>query len=391
MTVLPLSPAVPATIPLVDLQGQYLAIREEIDAAIARVLARASFILGEEVAAFEEEFAAYCGARWCVACANGTDALELALEAVGVGPGDEVITVAHTFIATAEAITSRGATPVFVDVRDDTLLMDVEAVERAVTARTRAVVPVHLYGQTVEMAPLLALARRHGLKVVEDAAQAHGARTEGRSAGALGDAAAFSFYPGKNLGAYGDAGAVVTSDAAVAGRMRQARDHGRSSKYEHDFPGRNSRMDGLQGAVLRVKLGHLESWNRTRRELAARYDRLLAGVPGVRTVTVAAGCEPACHLYVVRVPERDRVLAALRERGIQAGVHYPVPLHRQRAYADLGLVAGDLPITERAAAEVLSLPLYAPMEPALVDRSAAALVAAVTAVAAAPAPAEDRP
>jgi dTDP-4-amino-4,6-dideoxygalactose transaminase len=369
----------PEAIPLVDLQGQYLAIREEIDGAIARVIARASFILGEEVAAFEEEFAAYCGARWCVACANGTDALELALEAVGVGAGDEVITVAHTFIATAEAITSRGARPVFVDVRDDTLLMDVAAVERAITPRTRAVVPVHLYGQTVEMAPLLELARRHGLKVVEDAAQAHGAHAAGQGAGTFGDAAAFSFYPGKNLGAYGDAGAVVTSDAAVAGRVRQARDHGRCSKYEHDFPGRNSRMDGIQGAVLRVKLRHLEDWNRTRRELAARYDRLLAEVAEVRPVVVPPGCEPSRHLYVVRVPRRDRVLAALRGLGIQAGVHYPVPLHRQRAYADLGLVAGTLPITERAAAEVLSLPLYAPMEAALADRSAAALIEALAA------------
>lgn len=370
---------IPETIPLVDLQGQYLAIREEIDSAISRVLARASFILGEEVAAFEEEFAAYCGARWCVACANGTDALELALEAVGVGVGDEVITVAHTFIATAEAINSRGARPVFVDVRDDTLLMDIDAVERAITPQTRAVVPVHLYGQTVEMAPLLELARRHGLRVVEDSAQAHGARAEGRCAGTLGDVASFSFYPGKNLGAYGDAGAVVTSDPAVAGRVRQARDHGRSSKYEHDFPGRNSRMDGLQGAVLRVKLRHLEDWNRTRRELAARYDRLLAGVAEIRPVAVASGCEPSRHLYVVRVPRRDRVLGALRELGVQAGVHYPVPLHRQRAYANLGLGHGTLPITERAAAEVLSLPLYAPMEPVLVDRCAGALIEALAA------------
>jgi dTDP-4-amino-4,6-dideoxygalactose transaminase len=369
-----------APVPLVDLQGQYLSIREEIDAAIAGVIARSAFILGPEVAAFEAEFAAFCGAGHCVACANGTDALSLALEGVGVRPGDEVITTAHTFLATAEAISGLGAVPVFADVDPGTLLLDPAAVERAVTPRTRAVVPVHLYGQAVDPEPFLALARRHGLKLVEDAAQAHGARSGGRPAGSWGDAATFSFYPGKNLGAYGDAGAVTTSDPGIAAWLRQARDHGRSSKYEHDFAARSSRMDGIQGAVLRVKLRHLAEWNQTRRELAARYDRLLADLPGVRRVAVAPGGEPVWHLYVVRVSdrERDRVLAGLKARGIQAGVHYPVPLHRQRAYAHLGLGEGSLPATERAAREVLSLPLYAPMDPALVDRCSAALAEVLT-------------
>ena len=363
-------------VPLVDLRAQYAAIKPEIDAAIAGTLDAASFILGPDVEAFEREFAAFCGAPHCVACGNGTDAIELTLAALGVGAGDEVITVAHTFIATAEAISAVGARPVLVDVCPDTLLVDAGAVERAITSRTKAILPVHLYGQPADVDPLLALARPRGIAVVEDAAQAHGARYRGRPVGSLADAATFSFYPGKNLGAYGDAGAVVTADAALAERVRKARNHGRATKYEHDFEGRNSRMDGLQGAVLRVKLRHLEAWNRRRRELAAIYDRAFAGT-AVRPVAVAPGVEPVYHLYVVRVPRRDEVAASLRRQGIEAGVHYPVPLHLQRAYARLGMGPGSLPATERAAAEVLSLPLYPEMGDDTVRECAAAVLQAL--------------
>ncbi|MGH7294340.1 MAG: DegT/DnrJ/EryC1/StrS family aminotransferase [Polyangiaceae bacterium] len=353
-----------ASIPLVDLKAQYRSIRAEIDEAIARVLARTSFILGEEVAAFERDFASFCGASHCIGVANGTDALTLALQAVGVQRGDEVITVPFTFIATAEAISALGAKPVFVDVRSDSLLMDVANVEAAMTARTRAIVPVHLYGQVVDMDPLLDFARSRRLAVVEDAAQAHGAMYRGRVAGSLGRIAAFSFYPGKNLGAYGDAGAVVTNDPDLASWVRKARDHGRASKYEHDFEGRNSRMDGIQGAVLSVKLRHLAKWNEQRRRLAAAYDRALEGLSGVVPVRCGSDGASARHLYVVRVQERDEVLAAMRAVGIEGGAHYPVPLHLQRAYAHLGIPAGSLPVTELASREVLSLPLYPELDPA---------------------------
>lgn len=345
-------------IPLVDLKAQYEGIKPEIDAAIARVLDKTSFILGDEVAAFEAAFARFCGVSDCIGVGNGTDALTLALQAVGVTAGDEVITVALTFIATAEAVAELGARPVFVDVRPDTLLMDVARVEAAITPKTRAIVPVHLYGQMVDMEPLLRLAAARGIPVVEDAAQAHGATYRGRPAGSFGGAAAFSFYPGKNLGAYGDAGAVVTNDLAVAAWVRKARDHGRTSKYEHEFAGRNSRMDGVQGAVLQTKLAHLAEWNERRRVLAESYDRALSGVTGASPVVRSSdGCS-ACHLYVVRVQDRDRVLAALRQSGVEAGVHYPIPLHMQPAFASLGLRSGALPVTEEASNTVLSLPLY---------------------------------
>ncbi len=352
-------------IPLVDLRAQYEAIKDEVDATIARVISRTSFIMGEEVEAFEKEFAAYCGAAHCVGCANGTDALELALRAVGVRSGDEVITVANTFIATAEAITSAGGRPVFVDVRDDTLLMDVSKIEAAITPRTRALLPVHLFGQMVDMDPLLEIANRRGLKVVEDCAQAHGARYRGRRAGSLGDAGAFSFYPGKNLGAYGDAGAVVTNDAALAAWISKAGNHGRTSKYEHDFEARNSRMDGLQGGVLRVKLRHLDEWTARRRELATAYRDALD--PSIRTVRENSDGEAVYHLFVVRLHERDVQLARLRAAGIEAGIHYPIPLHLQPAYAYLGLGRDSLPLSEKASKDILSLPLYAELS---VDRVA---------------------
>ena len=364
-------------IPLVDLKAQYLSIRGEIDEAIARVLSRTSFILGEEVAAFERDFASFCGASQCIGVGNGTDALTLALQAVGVGPGHEVITVPFTFIATAEAISALGAKPVFVDIRPDTLLMDVAKVAGAITSRTRAIVPVHLYGQMVDMDPLLELARSHDIAVVEDAAQAHGALYRGRPAGSVGRISAFSFYPGKNLGAYGDAGAVVTSDPDLAGWVRKARDHGRTSKYEHDFEGRNSRMDGIQGAVLAVKLRHLSRWNEQRRELATAYDRALREVAGVVPITRADYGVSACHLYVVRVAKRDQLLAALRDAGVEAGAHYPVPLHLQKAYVRLGIPVGRLPNAESASRDVLSLPLYPELSAADVGVATSALLSAL--------------
>jgi dTDP-4-amino-4,6-dideoxygalactose transaminase len=356
-------------VPLVDLRAQYVSIRDEIDAAIRRVLENTAFVLGPEVAAFESEFSEFCDVAECVACANGTDAIVLALQALGIGPGDEVITVPHTFIATAEAVELVGAIPVFVDVREDTLLMDVARVERAITPRTRAVIPVHLYGQTVDMDPLLEIAHASGLKVVEDAAQAHGARYKGRRAGTVGDAGTFSFYPGKNLGAYGDAGAVVTPDPALAAWLRRARDHGRASKYEHDFSSRSSRMDGLQAAVLRAKLPHLEGWNRQRRLLAARYSKRLEG-SGCVPVSVAESCESACHLFVVRAEGREALRKRLADAGFSTGVHYPRPLHLQAAFARLGYQRGDFPITEKAAEQVLSLPLYPEMDASAIDRIA---------------------
>ncbi|NWJ42554.1 MAG: DegT/DnrJ/EryC1/StrS family aminotransferase [Geothrix sp.] len=361
-----------STIPLVDLKGQYQGIKPEIDAAIQSVLDTTGFILGPQVEAFEKAFAAFCGAGHCVAMGNGTDAGVLALEALGVGRGDEVITVSHTFIATAEAISELGAVPVFVDVRKDSLLMDVAKIEAAITPRTRAIVPVHLYGQTVDMDPLLLIARRHGLKVMEDACQAHGAEYKGRRAGSMGDAATFSFYPGKNLGAYGDAGAVVTNRADLADWIHRKRNHGRATKYTHDFVGRNSRMDGIQGAVLNVKLPRLEAWNADRRRIAAQYDSLLAPL-GIRRVATQEDCLPVFHLYVVRVTDRARKLENLKAAGIEAGIHYPVPLHLQKAYQHLGLAKGHLPVTETAADEILSLPIWPGMGLDLVERVVAVL------------------
>ncbi|HLL73722.1 MAG TPA: DegT/DnrJ/EryC1/StrS family aminotransferase [Pyrinomonadaceae bacterium] len=360
------------TVPFVDLRAQYLDIKAEVDAAIQGVIDRNAFIGGEEVRAFQEEFAAYCaqqagraagGARpraklHCATCGNGTDAIYLTLRALGVGPGDEVITVAHTFIATTEAISMTGARPVFVDVLPDTMLMDPDALEAAVTPRTRAVVPVHLYGQPCDMDRIMAVARRHGLKVVEDAAQAHGAFWGGRRPGALADAATFSFYPGKNLGAYGDAGAIVSHDEELIRRIRMLANHGRKEKYTHELEGVNSRLDGLQAAVLRVKLRHLDGWNAARRRHAAYYHEAL-GDSRVELTAVHPDAVPVWHLYVVRVPDREGFQSRLKEQGVETGVHYPVPLHRQPAYRHLEIPEGSLPVTEKAAAEVISLPMYA--------------------------------
>jgi dTDP-4-amino-4,6-dideoxygalactose transaminase len=344
-------------IPLVDLKAQYAAIRAEIDTAIQRVLDSTAFILGSEVEQFEAAFAAYCGAPHAVGVSSGSAALRLALLACGIGPGDEVITSPHTFIATAEAISHSGARPVFVDIDPQSYNLDVEQVAAAIGPRTKAVIAVHLYGLPVDLDALLALTRRHGVALIEDAAQAHGATYKGRRVGSFGAAACFSFYPGKNLGAYGDGGMVVSNDAALAARVRMLRDHGRRDKYLHETLGYGERLDALQAAVLRVKLGHLDVWNGQRRQGARRYRELLASSPVVLPAT-PADATPVYHLFVVRVAERDRVLERLHAAGVGAGVHYPIPVHLQPAYAPLGHAAGSFPHAERAAREVLSLPLY---------------------------------
>lgn len=354
-------------IPLVDLSAQYGSIKPEVDAAIQRVISVSGFIGGAEVAGFEREFASYCGVPFCAGVGNGTDALFLALKALGIGPGDEVVTVALTFIATAEAVTAAGAAPVFVDVREDTLLMNPDLLARALTPRTKAVIPVHLYGQVCEMDGILDFAKKHDLAVIEDAAQAHGAGWNGKRAGGFGNAACFSFYPGKNLGAMGDAGAVVGNDPGLIEKVRMLANHGRREKYTHNVPGYNSRMDAIQAAVLREKLKHLDRWNSARRRLAGLYIDGLAGAD-VRLQTVPEGGDPVWHLFVIRCRERDRLREKLKSAGFETGVHYPLPLHLQPAYLGKVPGGGSLPITEKAAGEVLSLPMYPELEEDAVAR-----------------------
>lgn len=347
-------------IPPFDLTRQYANLKEEIDAAIAQVLARGRFILGEEVAAFEQEFAAACGVAYAVGVASGTDAIYLALRACGIGPGDEVITVSHTAVATVAAVELAGARPVLVDVDPRRYTMDPTKVEECITPRTRAILPVHLYGCPVDLAPLLEIARRYGLFVVEDCAQAHGARYQGRPVGSWGDIAAFSFYPTKNLGAFGDGGAVVTNDPTLAQRVRLLREYGWAERYVSHIRGTNSRLDELQAAILRVKLRYLGVWNERRRQIAALYRESLAEAAQWGLV-LPDEPEDSCHvyhLYVVRHPHRDALRAFLRQRGIGTLVHYPVPVHLQPAYADLGYREGSLPVSEMLAREVLSLPMY---------------------------------
>lgn len=345
-------------IPLVDLRAQYAPLKDEIMAGIGHVLDGMQLFLGENVRAFESEFAGFCGARYGIGVSDGTAALQIILRAMNVGPGDEVITVSHTFIATAEAIMLVGARPVFVDIEPDTYLMDVAQVEAKITPRTKSILPVHLYGQTVDMDPLREIASRHGLKLIEDACQAHGAEYKGRRAGSLGDAAAFSFYYSKNLGAYGEGGFITTNDPDLAQRARMIRDHGSEKRYYHDFVGFNARLDEVQAAVLRVKLRHLEEWNDKRRGHARLYGELLKGIP-VTTPVECPGNKHVYHLYVTRAPRRDELQAWLKERGISAGIHYPVPVHRQMALQSFGYGQGRLPVTEHVVNEVLSLPMYA--------------------------------
>ncbi len=349
------------TVPFLDMARQHAALKTEIEAAMARVCNRAWFILGEELQAFEQEFAAYLGARHGVGVGSGTEALHLALLACGVQPGDEVITVPNTAVPTISAISFANATPVLVDIDPATFTMNVAQVEAAITARTKVLLPVHLYGQTADLTPLLEIARRYNLRVVEDACQAHGATYGPRKAGTCGDAGCFSFYPSKNLGAYGDAGFVCTDQPEIAERLRLLRNYGQTQRYHHRTKGFNSRLDELQAAILRTKLPHLDHWNTRRQELAQRYDALLQGLP-LRLPQRAPHGRHVFHLYVVRTPQRDQLCAFLAERGVQTIIHYPVPVHLQDAYRDLKLAAGSLPEAEQAAREIVSLPLYPEMQ-----------------------------
>ena len=347
-------------IPYLDLKAQYRGIKDEIDAAVLRVLDSTQFILGDEVAAFEREFAAYCQASECVGVNSGTSALHLALLAAGIGPGDEVITTPFTFVATVAAIRYAGATPVFVDIEPDYFTIDATRIESAITAKTRAIMPVHLYGQPADMTAILDIARRRGLVVIEDAAQAHGSEHHGRRCGSLSDIAAFSFYPGKNLGAYGEGGAITTTRSDLATTCRILRDWGQEKRYEHRLKGFNYRMDGIQGAVLRVKLRHLEAWTEKRRQVARWYTDVLDH-DSVRVPKERPGCRHVYHVYVIRSDDRDALRDALAKEGIQTGIHYPIPVHLQPAHADLGYRAGDFPVAEAAAREVLSLPIFPEM------------------------------
>jgi dTDP-4-amino-4,6-dideoxygalactose transaminase len=345
-------------IPLVDLSWQHAQIQDEVAEGFARVLESGAYVLGPEVEKFELDYADFCGGGECVGVANGTDALELSLRAVGVGQGDEVILPANTFVATAGAVMRSGATPVLVDCDDKYLLIDPAQIEQAVTRRTRAIVPVHLYGQVAPMEDVIEAAAAHGLRVIEDAAQSQGARRNGRRSGSFGDAAATSFYPGKNLGAYGDGGAVTSGSAEIARRLRQLRNHGSVAKYQHPVFGINSRLDGLQAVVLRAKLTRLDEWNAMRNDAAERYAALLAGIPAITLPETLPGNDHAWHLYVVRVPDRDRVLASLNAAGVGAGIHYPSPVHLLGAYDWMDRRLGDFPVAEQAANEILSLPMY---------------------------------
>jgi dTDP-4-amino-4,6-dideoxygalactose transaminase len=347
-------------IPLVDLKAQYRALKPEIDQAIQRVLDNAQFILGPAVSSFEQDFAAFCHSTDAIGVNSGTSALHLALLAAGVRPGDEVITVPFTFVATVAAIEYAQARPVFVDIEPTYFTMDPAKIERAVTPRTKAIVPVHLYGQPADMDAIRDVADRHRLIVIEDACQSHGSEYKGRRCGSMGLLGCFSFYPGKNLGAYGEGGAIVTSDPALATKVRLLRSWGEEVRYEHKHRGFNYRMDGVQGAVLGVKLKYLEAWTEARRSHAAEYTRRLTGT-AASAPTERPASRHVYHQYVVRVPERDAWRAALTEAGVQTGVHYPIPVHLQPAYADLGYSRGDFPIAEQAAAEVLSLPMFPEM------------------------------
>jgi dTDP-4-amino-4,6-dideoxygalactose transaminase len=359
-------------VPYLDLQSQIRSIRPELDAAIARVLDNCTFCLGPEVTQFEKEFAEFCEAKHCVGFNNGTSALHVAMRLLDLGPGDEVITTPYTFIATSWAILYTGARPVFVDIEEKTFNLDPNLVERAITSRTRAILPVHLYGHPADLDPLLAISRKRNLPLIEDAAQAHGARYRGRSVGTFGKAACFSFYPGKNLGACGEGGALVTNDDAFAERARSLRDHGSTQRYYHDEIGYNYRMEGIQAAVLRVKLKHLPDWTRQRRDVAEKYNGLLANT-ALQLPQEAANAKSACHLYVVRHPERDSLKQHVENHKIGCGLHYPVPLHLQKAFAHLGHKPGDFPVAEKAARECLSLPIY----PEMTDERLHAVAAAI--------------
>lgn len=344
-------------VPFVDLKAQYASIKAEIEVAIARVFENTSFVLGREVEAFEAAFAEYVGARFCIGVNSGTAAIQLAVMACGLSAGDEVIVPTNTFFATAEGVSTAGATPVFVDADPVSYNIDVMKIEAALTERTRAIMPVHLYGQAADLDPIFEIAERHQLIVIEDAAQAHGGLYKGRRVGGLGRAGCFSFYPGKNLGAYGEGGAVVTNDAEVARQVRLLRDHGSGRKYHHDIIGYNFRLEGIQGAILNVKLRHLERWNQLRHEHAARYGELLQGCD-LNLPCEMPYARHVYHLYVVQSDTRDALQQTLSESGVQTGIHYPIPIHLQPAYASLNYQRGDFPEAEHQSQRVLSLPMF---------------------------------
>jgi dTDP-4-amino-4,6-dideoxygalactose transaminase len=360
-------PDQPMKVPFLDLRSQHAPLRAEIDRAIAEVIDESAFAGGPFVVRFEEDFATYCDCPHAVGVGSGTEALWFCLLALGVGPGDEVITVPNSFMATAEAITFCGAKPVFVDVDEHTYTMDPSGLAKALTSRTKAIIPVHLFGQPADMDPIVDFARQHGLFVIEDAAQAHGAEYKGRRVGTLGDAACFSFYPGKNLGALGEAGAVVSKNAELEKKIRILRDHGQVRKYHHTMIGWNGRMDGIQGAVLRVKLRHLERGNELRRSHAERFDRIFDGIAEIVRPVAAASVRHVYHVYAIRIQERDEMIRILDEKGIGSGVHYPVPIHLQEAYRSLGYERGAFPIAERCATELISLPMYPELTSAQVE------------------------
>lgn len=345
-------------IPFMDLKAQYRSIKPEVDAAVLGVLESSQFVLGSAVAAFEGVFAKYCGAEFAVGVSSGTSALHLALLAAGIGRGDEVITTPFTFVATVSAVDYAGAKPVFVDIDPSSLNLDPARVEAAITPRTKAILPVHLHGRPADLDPILEVARRRKLLVIEDAAQAHGAEYAGRRVGGIGDLGCFSFYPGKNLGAYGEGGAVTTNNPEYAKKVRMLRDWGSEKKYHHDLKGYNYRLEGIQGAVLGVKMKYIESWTDARRRHAARYDELLADT-AYRPPVAPARLRHVYHVYAIRHPRRDGLMAHLSARGIGTGIHYPIPVHLQRCFAELGHKPGDFPHAERAASETLSLPMFA--------------------------------
>jgi dTDP-4-amino-4,6-dideoxygalactose transaminase len=359
-------------IPFLDLKAQYLSIKPEIDAAVLKILESSQFVLGEEVAAFESDFAAYCGTTHAVAVNSGTSALHLALLAAGIGPGDEVITIPFTFVATVSAIGYTGAKAVFVDVDPLSFTMDATQLEAAITPRTRAIVPVHLYGQMAETDAILAIANRHRIPVIEDACQAHGAEYHGRRAGSLGVSGCFSFYPGKNLGAYGEGGIVVTSNDEHAKKIRMLRDWGQEKRYHHVMKGFNYRMDGMQGAILRVKLRYLEQWTEARRSHARQYDALLRD-SGVEIPKELPGRRHVYHIYAVRTANRDALQRLLQADGVQTGLHYPIPVHLQEAHRDLGYTRGDFPQSEAASDQVLSLPMFPELGPSRIEQVATAV------------------
>ena len=359
-------------IPFLDLKAQYESIKDEVLSAVSATFASTQFVLGKEVAAFEEEFAAYSGGKFGIGVNSGTSALHLALLAAGVKPGDEVITVSCTFVATVAAIDYAGARPVFVDVEPLTHNMDPAQVEAAITERTKVIMPVHLHGQPADLDPILEIARRHRLLVIEDAAQAHAAEYKGRRVGSIGDLGCFSFYPGKNLGAYGEGGMVVTNNEEFAHTLRMLRDWGQERKYHHVLKGFNYRMEGVQGAILRVKLRHLDAWTEARRRHAAGYNELLAGVDVQKPVEMPYA-KHVYHVYAIRTPRRDLLQESLQAQGIQTGIHYPIPVHLQKAYADFGYGVGDLPVTEQASNELLSLPMFAELQEPQIEAVCAAV------------------